>query len=276
MTTTAQVDRRRWPQGLGTGRLRRNVVTHTFYITQTAAETSKKEAPKTPKKAAGKALTTGKARTPGLIFGLPRALVLRVVRWPGWGSLLQLAAGPPPPHPPAMYQRPFLFIHMIPQKITLAVITVMVYGWRITLNKGDDAKMDEKTNPANHITGAAPALSGPSFDRECRARTKLNAGRPLTGFLSRVLTKNYYAFLHFWLLVCPMVLCCDWSSFGVPNVDGLQDPRNLCTLTMYALLVGVQAAGWQSAGFFCSWGDCRTLIASTFPMPGHCDCLSVL
>lgn len=52
-----------------------------------------------------------------------------------------------------------------------------------------------------------------------------------------MLTKNYYVFLHFWLLLVPVDLCCDWSSFGVANIDSLLDRRNLCTFAMYAFLV---------------------------------------
>ena len=49
----------------------------------------------------------------------------------------------------------------------------------------------------------------------------------------RWLTKNYYVFLHFWLLLVPMELCCDWSSYGIANIHGWDDPRNLSTLAMY-------------------------------------------
>lgn len=61
-------------------------------------------------------------------------------------------------------------------------------------------------------------------------------------FLMRALTKNYYVFLHFWLLVCPMNLACDWSSFGIPNIESLRDPRNLETFALYASLVCCGAA----------------------------------
>eukprot|EP00049_Salpingoeca_infusionum_P003068 m.63027 g.63027 ORF g.63027 m.63027 type:complete len:660 (+) comp11938_c0_seq1:228-2207(+) len=93
----------------------------------------------------------------------------------------------------------------------MVVVTAMVYQMRVALNKGDDAKMDEKTNPANHIEDT----------------------------LNRVLTKNHYAFIHFGLLVWPFSLCCDWSSFGVPNVEGLSDFRNLETAAMYLFLAWV-------------------------------------
>eukprot|EP00730_Choanoeca_flexa_P015250 TRINITY_DN6961_c0_g1_i3.p1 TRINITY_DN6961_c0_g1~~TRINITY_DN6961_c0_g1_i3.p1 ORF type:complete len:622 (+),score=148.13 TRINITY_DN6961_c0_g1_i3:62-1927(+) len=91
----------------------------------------------------------------------------------------------------------------------MLVITFSMYQWRVSLNKGDDVKNDEKTNPANHIDD----------------------------FILRVLTKNYYVFLHFWLLVVPWDLCCDWSSFGIANIDTVTDYRNLSTLSMYSFLI---------------------------------------
>ncbi len=33
----------------------------------------------------------------------------------------------------------------------MLVCIFAMYRWRVALNKGDEAKMDEKTNPANHI-----------------------------------------------------------------------------------------------------------------------------
>ncbi|EGD76403.1 transmembrane and tetratricopeptide repeat containing 4 [Salpingoeca rosetta] len=85
----------------------------------------------------------------------------------------------------------------------------VVYGWRVSLNSGDEVKVDEKTNPANHIDD----------------------------WLLRALTKNYYVFLHAWLLLFPAELCCDWSSFGIPNITAVSDPRNVQTAAMYTTLV---------------------------------------
>ncbi|EDQ87493.1 uncharacterized protein MONBRDRAFT_27236 [Monosiga brevicollis MX1] len=93
--------------------------------------------------------------------------------------------------------------------VVVLVLTVLLYQWRVSLNKGDDVKNDEKTNPANHIDDT----------------------------LLRWLTKNYYVFLHFWLLLVPWDLCCDWSSFGIDNIAALSDHRNLSTAAMYLVLV---------------------------------------
>lgn len=38
------------------------------------------------------------------------------------------------------------------QGLTIA-FTAVIYQWRVSLNKGDVVKNDEKTNPANHIDG---------------------------------------------------------------------------------------------------------------------------
>ena len=37
-------------------------------------------------------------------------------------------------------------------------VTTAVFAWRLSLNTGDDVKVDEKTNPANHIEGATSTM----------------------------------------------------------------------------------------------------------------------
>jgi tetratricopeptide (TPR) repeat protein len=55
--------------------------------------------------------------------------------------------------------------------------------------------------------------------------------------LTRILTFAYLPVLNFWLLVCPWQLSFDWSMGSVQLVESVFDPRNLMTLTFYALLI---------------------------------------
>lgn len=156
-------------------------------------------------------------------------------------------------------------------KVILAAVTIAVYGWRLTLNKGDDAKMDEKTNPANHIDG----WFWRNIFLRCSAKNCSSCALSATDFVLRVLTKNYYAFLHFWLLVCPMVLCCDWSSFGVPNITGWEDPRNLSTASLYASLVcAILAHGLLFCQCVSRWVTCAPTFAYNSFVSCHCPAYS--
>lgn len=161
---------------------------------QKAAPISGKGAAATPSK---KPTSTATAATRRNV--LPTATLIRVVRQVDRRARL----------------KPTLTFYSRPQAIIL-LVAILMFRWRVSLNKGDDAKMDEKTNPANHIDN----------------------------FLIRALTKNYYVFLHYWLLICPMQLACDWSSFGIPSITGVGDNRNLQTLGLYAITVKELGNGW--------------------------------
>eukprot|EP00053_Salpingoeca_punica_P006232 m.59591 g.59591 ORF g.59591 m.59591 type:complete len:651 (+) comp13595_c0_seq2:136-2088(+) len=91
----------------------------------------------------------------------------------------------------------------------------VTYKWRVSLNNGQETLSDEKTNPSVYIK---------------------NYGHQL-------LTKHLYVSLHAWLLVWPVPLCCDWSSFGIANISSWLDPRvagvAACYVTLFLLgLVG--------------------------------------
>ncbi len=53
---------------------------------------------------------------------------------------------------------------------------------------------------------------------------------------TRQLTHNYLLSVNWALLLAPTHLCCDWTMNTVPLVVSLADPRNLCTIALYALL----------------------------------------
>ncbi|KAH8372600.1 hypothetical protein KR009_000597 [Drosophila setifemur] len=56
----------------------------------------------------------------------------------------------------------------------------------------------------------------------------------------RQLTYGYLIYLNCWLLLCPEILCCDWTMGTVPLLEGLADARNvatLCTLLGLGVLV---------------------------------------
>ncbi len=103
---------------------------------------------------------------------------------------------------------PALTFTQLQQGIAVAVLVVM-YAWRVMLNRGDDARMDEKTNPANHIVHILP----------------------------RWLTKSHYTALHTGLLLYPRDLACDWSSGAIDPVLSLADSRNIYSAAMYLSLV---------------------------------------
>ena len=54
---------------------------------------------------------------------------------------------------------------------------------------------------------------------------------------SRQLTYNYLLAVNSWLLLCPAHLCCDWTMGTVPLIKSVADWRNLCTVTVYAIVI---------------------------------------
>ena len=87
---------------------------------------------------------------------------------------------------------------------TLAILVL-----RLRMNTLD-IKVDQKTNPANHI--ADPTL--------------------------RRLTKCLYASLHAWLLLFPKTLCCDWSAGAIETIESVEDPRNFGSAALLLALLG--------------------------------------
>ena len=59
-----------------------------------------------------------------------------------------------------------------------------------------------------------------------------NPAASLSG-LPRILTFNFMLPLNSWLLICPSWLCCDWTMGTIPIIEGLNDFRNVYTLSFY-------------------------------------------
>ncbi|KAH9503706.1 Protein O-mannosyl-transferase tmtc1 [Bulinus truncatus] len=53
-----------------------------------------------------------------------------------------------------------------------------------------------------------------------------------SSFVTRVLTFNYVACYNIWLLLCPSLLCYDWTGGSIPLVESVMDHRNLYTVLM--------------------------------------------
>lgn len=49
----------------------------------------------------------------------------------------------------------------------------------------------------------------------------------------RQLTYGYLIYLNSWLLLCPSLLCCDWTMGTVPLLEGFSDARNVATLCTF-------------------------------------------
>ncbi|KAM8712089.1 hypothetical protein ACLKA7_012590 [Drosophila subpalustris] len=49
----------------------------------------------------------------------------------------------------------------------------------------------------------------------------------------RQLTYGYLIYLNSWLLLCPSMLCCDWTMGTVPLLEGFSDVRNVATLCTF-------------------------------------------
>lgn len=51
----------------------------------------------------------------------------------------------------------------------------------------------------------------------------------------RHLTYNYLTAINIWLLVCPSMLCCDWTMGTVPVITSLLDYRIMSTVVVYTV-----------------------------------------
>ncbi|KAH8271524.1 hypothetical protein KR018_003180 [Drosophila ironensis] len=72
----------------------------------------------------------------------------------------------------------------------------------------------------------------------------------------RQLTYAYLIYLNLWLLLCPSLLCCDWTMGTVPLLEGLSDGRNVATLCAFLGLGALVA----KACFTRNLAQSRTLI----------------
>ncbi|EDW09963.1 protein O-mannosyl-transferase Tmtc3 [Drosophila mojavensis] len=72
----------------------------------------------------------------------------------------------------------------------------------------------------------------------------------------RQLTYAYLIYLNCWLLLCPSLLCCDWTMGTVPLLDGFGDARNLATLCTFLALGALVA----KACFSRNLSQSRTLL----------------
>ncbi|XP_060651327.1 protein O-mannosyl-transferase Tmtc3 [Drosophila nasuta] len=57
----------------------------------------------------------------------------------------------------------------------------------------------------------------------------------------RQLTYGYLIYLNSWLLLCPSLLCCDWTMGTVPLLEGFADVRNVATLCTFLGLAALTA-----------------------------------
>ena len=69
---------------------------------------------------------------------------------------------------------------------------------------------------------------------------------------SRISTKMYYWFVHYWLLFCPRCLCYDWAFGSIRVIKSLTDVRLLNILFLYIFIALI--------GFYSLFG----LFPSTF------------
>ena len=60
---------------------------------------------------------------------------------------------------------------------------------------------------------------------------------------SRQLTYNYLLWVNAGLLLMPSSLCCDWTMGTIPLLETWADPRNLGTLTVYAVVAKLSYHG---------------------------------
>ena len=67
--------------------------------------------------------------------------------------------------------------------------------------------------------------------------TKFDNPASLATGLSRYLTYSYLPCLNLWLLLCPSVLCCDWTMASVPLVSSLSDMRILFVIICFVVAI---------------------------------------
>ena len=58
-------------------------------------------------------------------------------------------------------------------------------------------------------------------------------------FPTKQLTWLYLIAVNSWLLLSPSDLCCDWTMKTIPLVETLADPRNMATISTFAILIHV-------------------------------------
>lgn len=66
--------------------------------------------------------------------------------------------------------------------------------------------------------------------------------------LSRITTKVYYWFVHYWLLFCPSNLSYDWAFGSIPVIQSLADGR-LMSIASFFIFVGLLGF-WSLFGLF--------------------------
>ncbi|EGD78785.1 hypothetical protein PTSG_01761 [Salpingoeca rosetta] len=154
----------------------------------------------------------------------PIALLLRArsakgTKRPGGGRRPKVAVSGPSQQQKKDRSSPWITVSTgaVVRLLLLLVLSAIVMKYRVSLNKVH-IKVDEKTNPANHMES----------------------------FVFRSLTKNLYVTLHAWLLIFPLWLCCDWSAGAVPSVTSASDPRIVYILLFYLALAAVILAALRA------------------------------
>jgi hypothetical protein len=119
----------------------------------------------------------------------------------------------------------YLGIGSIIRVVLLAAVAIALLLWRIQLMAAG---------------GGAPQPSSTQ-----------NPGWHAPTSTSKQLTLAYYVVMHFWLLLCPLTLCCDWSHDAIELITRADDPRNIATallalaLLLAALSLLYPKPGWE-------------------------------
>ena len=110
---------------------------------------------------------------------------------------------------------------------------------RLSIMKGDAVTFDWQTNPANH---------GDTF-------------------LTRAMSKAYYAALHFGLLAWPSTLSCDRSGHSIPLIESPLDIRNGAFVTLALISIAAAARSLARKHALCLLALC-TLFVPFLPAAG--------
>lgn len=91
--------------------------------------------------------------------------------------------------------------------------------------------------------------------------------------LSRITTKIYYWFVHYWLLFCPSNLSYDWAFGSIPVIRSLADGR-LLSIVSFFIFVGLLGF-WSLFGLFPEKYR-KFSITTTFTKIGYSGFISIL
>lgn len=73
--------------------------------------------------------------------------------------------------------------------------------------------------------------------------------------VTRFLTFSYLAAFNWWLMICPTTLSHDWQMSSIPLVTAWSDPRNLLTVLIVVLLIGLVCRSVGDFKVVCAGGS---------------------